>query len=126
MNINELKSVAKAIDNITPKGIEWLKEFGNEGHSIWKADSVPFDDLGLDEKQQEALIQTFESDTSDPKSTIFKDGQIVKKVEGVHSLTILSVIARNLGVGNADGMLMGRGNRARALTAAILGILDPK
>jgi len=126
MKLNELKSVAKAIDNITPKGIEWIKQFGYDGHSIWKPECVPFDDLGLDEKQQKRLIQTIKSDTSDPKSTIYKDGQVVKELTGVYSLSLLQAIATNLGVGDAGGFLFGRGSRARVLTDAILQTLEPK
>lgn len=111
---------------ITKKGIEWIRENGYDGHSIWLPDAVPFEDLGLDEKQKKQLIQTFRSDTSDPKSTIFKDGKIVKEISrGVNSLSLLSVIAHNLGVGNAGAFLMGRGSRARVLTDAILQQFEP-
>jgi hypothetical protein len=111
---------------MTKKGIEWIRENGWDGHSIWKTEFVPFDDLGLDEEQKQLLTQTFRSDTSSPTSTIFKDGKIVKEIsKGVYSLSLLSTIAHNLGVERADGHLSGRGSRARALTAAILKQFDP-
>ena len=108
---------------ITDKGKKWLEENGNDGHSIWKAESVPFADLGLDKIEAKRLVQTFKSDTSDPKSTIFKDGKIVKELEGVYSLSLLSAVAGKLGVEDAGGFLFGRGSRARALNAAILAKL---
>jgi len=111
---------------ITKKGIAWIKEHGWDGHTIWSPQGVPFEDLGLDEKQAKRLIQDFRSDLSDPKSTIFKDGKVVKEISGgVHSLSLLSMIACNLGVGRADGAFFGRGSRARALTNAILQQLEP-
>src|SRR5215813_300450 len=110
---------------ITEKGKAWIKENGWDGHTIWTADGVPFADLGLDEADKKRLTQRHVSDTSSPKSTIFKDGQIVGMCDGVHNLSLMRAIAGKLGVGDAGAMFMGRGSEARALTNAILNIIDP-
>jgi len=110
---------------ITPKGKAWIKENGFDGHTIWNPDGVPFSDLGLDERDKKRLIRKFKSDTSDPKSTIWKDGQIVDELTGVHNLALMGAIAGKLNVGNAGAMFFGRGSQARALTNAILNIIDP-
>ena len=109
---------------ITEKGKKWLEENGYDGHTIWKPSFVPFSDLGLDASDKKRLVQTYKSDTSDPKSTIFRDGKIVKDCEGVYALSLISAIAGKLGVGDTGSFLMGRGSRARALCAAILAKLN--
>jgi hypothetical protein len=100
---------------ITPQGVAWLKENGWDGHTIWK--TVPFRDLGLDADDEKRLTRTFKSD---PKSSIFKDGEAVPKVTGVYGLSVVQRVADKLGVGDAGNMFFGRGRRARALTEAIL------
>ncbi len=58
------------------------------------------------------LVQTFKSDTSSAKSTIFKDGEIVPEVHGVYNLLFLSRLARELGL-ELDWYPNGRGFEAQ-------------
>jgi hypothetical protein len=109
---------------VTDKGKAWIKEHGFDGHSIYRADAIPFADLGLDKAAAKRLVQTFKSDTRNPKSTIFKDGRVVKETRGVYLLNLWHAIADNLGVGNAGAMFYGRGSQARALCSAIVKTLE--
>lgn len=44
------------------------------------------------------ITQTFESDTSSHKSTIYKDGQVVPEVVGVYNLHFLMWVRDQLGI----------------------------
>lgn len=113
---------------ITPKGVQWIKENGYDGHSILMAEGVPFSDLGLTDADRKRLVQTYRSDTSSPKSTIFKDGRIVPECEGVYLLPLWQAIAAHMKLDDAlarAGMLFGRGSAARVLCDAILSELEP-
>lgn len=69
-----------------------------------------------------SLIQTYESDLSSGKSTIFKDGEVVNEVEGVYNLTFLYHIAGNVGVQYRS--CMGRGSQARAIVDSLKEWVD--
>jgi hypothetical protein len=109
---------------ITEKGKQWIKEHGYDGHSIYRSDAIPFADLGLSDKESKKLIRKYESDTSDYKSTIFKDGKIVPELEGVYLLSLWYAIAGHLGVADAGLMFQGRGSQARALCDSILSQIE--
>lgn len=75
---------------------------------------------GLPAALIDSVTRDFESDTSDPKRTIFKDGQIVEKTRGVNGLQLLYATARAIGADTAAaGGFIGRGYQARALQASI-------
>ena len=67
------------------------------------------------------LVRRHHSDGSDPKSTIFKDGQALLYVDGVYTLDILWGAVRPLGLRSPAEMLMGRGFQARSLCKTLLG-----
>ena len=87
-----------------------------EGHSIM--DPTFYTDAGFD---CENLITEFESDTSSPKTTIFKDGVIQDKVEGIGSLDFHYWVAGQCGLvrGKDYAEQFGRGSQARAIAAAL-------
>ena len=64
------------------------------------------------------LVQTFKSDTSSHKATIFKDGEIVPEVHGVYNLQFLSRLARECGL-ELDWYPNGRGFEAQKWFAVL-------
>jgi hypothetical protein len=68
------------------------------------------------------LVQNYESDTSNPKSTIFhNDGHVIPECRGVYSLSFLYTVARHVGADTTEaGNYFGRGRQAGALITAIL------
>jgi hypothetical protein len=104
---------------MTKKAVEFINEWAGDGHSIIREDAIPWDDLGVADLRGK-LCHKFKSDTSDPKSTIFKDGVIQTEVEGVYVLDLWWAIGNRLGVGDGARMFMGRGRQAQALCEAIL------
>jgi hypothetical protein len=98
--------------------ITYLKEDGDDGWTIW--DPSKFTEMGFE--LADLPVQAHESDTSDPKSTIFKDGKIVKKLVGVYNLTFLHRLAIAVGADTSTGKF-GRGSQARELTGRILEVL---
>lgn len=103
--------------------IDWLKENGGDGWTIWKTSA--FTSMGFDKSI--LPIREIESDTSSPKSTIYdRDGKVIPKVKGVYGLSFLRRLANELGEGSAGSMFFGRGSEARAITAAILPKLESR
>lgn len=90
-----------------------------DGHTIF--DPVMFTDAGISQRFVDSVTFEHESDTSDPKGTIFKDGEILSSVKGVYALTFLWRVASLLGVDQSSGAhgFYGRGSQARALVGAI-------
>ena len=82
------------------------------GHSIM--DPTFYTDAGFD---CEHLTTEFESDTSSPKTTIFKDGEVQEKVKGIWALDfhywVASQCGRVRGVHYAEQY--GRGSQAQAI-----------
>jgi len=87
-----------------------------DGHSIM--DPAFYTDAGFD---CENLITEFESDTSNPKSTIFKNGVIQEKVKGIWALDFHYWIASECGLmrGKDYAEQFGRGSQARAIAGAL-------
>jgi hypothetical protein len=97
---------------------QFIKESGYDGHTIWKASM--FTDMGFDYRV--LPVSTYESDTSNPKATIFaRDGSIIPKVEGVYSLSFLRRLASALNVPQSNKI--GRGFEAQELSYGKHGIL---
>jgi len=65
------------------------------------------------------IEETFKSDFSDHKSTLFVDGQPVEELKGVYNLTFLYWLANEIKVDHSGGDYMGRGFQARAIVRAI-------
>jgi hypothetical protein len=104
------------LDNVDrDKLIAYLHEDGSDGWTIWAPSK--FTDMGFTLK--DLPVHTHKSDTSNHKSTIFKDGKVVKKLEGVYNLTFLRRLAGAVGA-NTDTGMFGRGSDARVLTTRIL------
>ena len=89
------------------KAIEDEVIFG-DGHTIYKA-SVYTDHFDLPDD----LVQTYKSDTSNHKSTIYaNDGSIIPELEGVYNLTFLEWLVGELGLYDLTRDYMGRGSQA--------------
>lgn len=87
-----------------------------DGHTIFKP--AAFLNEGIPLSVVEEMSEVFESDTSDPRSTIFdNNNNVMEKLQGVYGLRFLSRIARDFEL-ESPGCL-GRGFQARALTKVI-------
>lgn len=96
----------------------FLDEDGGDGWTIW--DPSLFTDMGFD--ISDLPVREYKSDTRDPKSTITKNGKVVKRLTGVYGLSLLRKLAMAVGASTDTGM-MGRGSEARALTTNIKAAL---
>ena len=68
------------------------------------------------------LVQTFKSDFSDHKSTIFVNGEAVEELKGIYNLSFLHWLATEIGLTSDDyGSYTGRGFQAQAMERAIRG-----
>jgi hypothetical protein len=72
----------------------------------------------------EQLTIDHHSDTASPRSTIFRDGQAVRTVNGVYGLHMLEFLAGALGV--PYRRCIGRGFQAQAIRAALHEHFDPR
>ena len=94
-----------------------LDLINGDGHSI-KYTRALIEVCGWPEELANAVSKEIESDTSDPKSTIFdKDGNIVEKCYGWYTLSVLMAIASALDVEYRG--TIGRGFQARAIDEAL-------
>ena len=89
------------------KLLSFLRKDGGDGWTIWKESK--FTDMGF--ALEDLPVREFKSDTRDPKSTIFHDGKVVKKLTGVYGLSFLRKLASAVGA-DANTGLMGRGFEA--------------
>lgn len=81
-----------------------------DGWSIYSPDT--FIQLGMTREQLEPYIEVHKSGKS-PKEMIFnKEGQLVKKMEGIYGLDLLQGLLRELGLDH-NCVSLGRGFRAR-------------
>jgi hypothetical protein len=89
-----------------------------DGHSIIR----PSFFKGLNPDFVASLTNTYKSDTSSPKSTIFTDAGPVNQLQGVYALDFLYRVAEILGVRSSSGAdaYFGRGRQAGALQQAIM------
>ena len=79
-----------------------------DGHTIYKP-SVYTDHFDLPDD----LVQTYKSDTSNHKSTIYaNDGSIIPELEGVYNLTFLEWLVGEVGLYDLTRDYMGRGSQA--------------
>ena len=68
------------------------------------------------------LVQTFKSDFSSLKSTLFVDGEPVEELKGIYNLSFLYWLAQQIGLTSDDfGSYGGRGFQAQAIERAIRG-----
>jgi len=101
------------------KLIEFVREDGGDGHSIWK--SSMFTDMGFAAK--DLPIRKHTSDGS-YKGTVFgHDGKPIEPT-GVYGLDFMYQLARFLGV--TFPSFMGRGFQARAIQSAVLAELTKR
>ena len=83
--------------------------FFGHGPTIYKP-SVYTDHFDLPDD----LVQTYKSDTSNHKSTIYaNDGSIIPELEGVYNLTFLEWLVGELGLYDQTRGYMGRGSQAQ-------------
>ena len=93
-----------------------------EGWTIFSSEDEAF--APLPRPFVEKLSVKYKSSKTDPKGVIYgPDGQVKKEVFGIHDLSLLYAIARELGV-NRDIRLTGRGFLARMLKERILKRLE--
>ena len=79
-----------------------------DGHTIYKP-SVYTDHFDLPDD----LVQTYKSDTSNHKSTIYaNDGSIIPELEGVYNLSFLEWLVGEVGLYDLTRDYMGRGSQA--------------
>ena len=88
-----------------------------DGHTIFKPEA--FIKAGLPDGVVDHLTREYRSDTSDPKSTLFVDGQVVKSLTGVYGLQMLRFLASALDVEYRAAL--GRGFEAQNILAALHG-----
>ena len=88
-----------------------------DGHSIM--DAQYYLEHGFD---CEHLATEFESDTSSPKTTIFKDGEIQEKVKGIWALDFHYWVAGQCGLARGVDYAekYGRGSQAQAIATALV------
>lgn len=80
-----------------------------DGHTIYKP-SVYTDHFDL----PDSLVQTYKSDTSNHKSTIYaNDGSIIPELEGVYNLDFLRWLVSAVGVYDLTRDYNGRGSQAQ-------------
>lgn len=76
-----------------------------DGHSLYKPQKFS----KLPPEVVEAFTETIESDTSDPKTTIFNDrGEALAYVHGIYGLRLVEFIAQTFGI---TSWKLGRGSR---------------
>jgi hypothetical protein len=86
-----------------------------DGHTIWPATRLR--DMGLDERIVVRFQRTYESDTSDPKTTIYdSSGAPIGGMHGVWGLSLLESLALYHHITSDK---FGRGFRARDLTTQL-------
>ena len=84
-----------------------------DGHSLMSPEAyLPHFDVSH-------LEETFESDFSSHKSTLFVNGQPVEQLKAVYNLTFLYWLANEIKVDHDAGQYGGRGFQARAIVRAI-------
>ena len=77
--------------------LKLLEEVGGDGHSIYPKEFF-IDKFNIPEEIIKYCEHTFSSDDSNPKSTIFKDGEEIKELTGVFCLDLHYRIAEDLGL----------------------------
>lgn len=84
-----------------------------DGHTIYA--SKHFTEAGLDQSVVDAFTKTLHSGKG--KEQIYKGGEPVESLKGIHGLQLLEFIASTFGV---DSWKMGRGSRAAHLTEQLV------
>ena len=98
--------IRKALD----KGI-----IDGDGHSIFRPEW--YTNEGFD---CEHLSEVLESNISDHKETIYKDGKVINSCKGIHTLTFLYWVAGECGLTRGDyEEYHGRGRQAQAIASAL-------
>lgn len=93
-----------------------------DGHTIFGPNFyAPY--FTEEELREAGLIRRYSSDTSNAKSTIFRDGEVVDYVDGVYNLTFLTWLAAELGV-TEYRECFGRGSQAQVIVSAIMEVMD--
>ena len=104
--------VVRFDSSMKPAIEDLLETIGGDGHTIWKASILK----SFPEEIQKRFIRIIESDGS-YKGSIWNDGEMVDKLEGIYGLSLLGAICQDLGL-DYEGKI-GRGFQARAYTDSI-------
>ncbi len=93
-------------------------KFWADGHTIYSVEA--YVKAGWPESFVKGLEHTHESDTSDPKTTIFTKSGVAKSLTGVYNLDFLWALAAIVGADtNKASSMMGRGFQAQCLCEAL-------
>lgn len=103
----------------------YLKKFGGDGHAIIIPEALV--KMGFDVKFVAPYIFV-EKSGKHPKEQLFdNEGNAVKELEGVYSLSFAYGIAANIGADTTKAYeKMGRGFQAQELYVAIDNVINPK
>jgi len=104
--------VVRFDESMKPMIESLLETIGGDGHTIWKTSILK----SFPEAIQKRFIRTIESDGS-YKGSIWNDGKMVEKIEGIYGLNLLGAICQDLGL-DYEGKI-GRGFQAQAYTDSI-------
>lgn len=88
-----------------------LNLFGNDGHTIYGGEFLTNNNVPT--SIMRAFGEEIESDTSSPRTTIYRDGIPVKSMKGVYGLRVLWSLADHYKITSSK---MGRGFQAQDLT----------
>jgi hypothetical protein len=107
-----------AVKALDPKVVLAVARFiAGDGWTIFKP--AAFTELGVPAETLAHFIKEYQSDTSDPKQTIFgSESEVLDEVRGVYGLDFVMSLVREL-VPGFRGTKMGRGFSAREATEAL-------
>jgi hypothetical protein len=106
------KEIVRFDASMKPLIEELINEIGGDGHTIWKASIM--DKFPKDLKDR--YTRVIESDGS-YKGSIWNNGEMVEKLEGIYGLNLLGGICNDLNL-EYDSKL-GRGFQAQSYTESI-------
>ena len=104
--------VVRFDSSMKPAIEDLLETIGGDGHTIWKASILK----SFPEAIQKRFIRIIESDGS-YKGSIWNDGEMVDKLEGIYGLSLLGAICQDLNL-EYEGKI-GRGFQAQSYTDSI-------
>jgi hypothetical protein len=110
---------SEAIKSLDPKVVLAVARFvAGDGWTIFSP--LAFTDLGMPESVASLFIATYESNTDDPKRTIFGEGgKVINELDGVYGLDLVLDLAHEL-VPGFRRTKNGRGFAAREATEALI------
>lgn len=96
---------------------ELINDIGGDGHTVWKPSILK----SFPEAVQKRFIKVIESDGT-YKGSIWNNGKLVERLEGIYGLTLLGAICSDLNLEYESKL--GRGFQAQAYTESIRNWLE--